>query len=38
MGIRYRLYQNKTKSSKNYRKYYAHTVWQGVISMDKSSQ
>ncbi|MBR1409491.1 MAG: hypothetical protein IJ580_00115 [Prevotella sp.] len=34
MAIHYRLLQNKIKGSKNYRKYYAHTVKRGVISMD----
>ena len=34
MAIHYRLLQNKIKGSKNYRKYYAHTVKQGVISLE----
>lgn len=35
MAIHYRLLQNKIKGSKNYNKYYAHTVKQGVISLDE---
>ena len=34
MAILYRLLQNRIKGSKNYRKYYAHTVKQGVISLE----
>ena len=34
MAIQYRLLQNKIKGSKNYGKYYAHTVKQGVISLE----
>ena len=34
MAVRYRLLQNKIKGSKNYNKYYAHTVKQGVISLE----
>jgi len=34
MAIKYRLLQNKIKGSKNYNKYYAHTVRQGVISLE----
>jgi len=34
MAIQYRLLQNKIKGSKNYKKYYAHTVRQGVISLE----
>ena len=34
MAIQYRLLENKIKGSKNYRKYYAHTVRQGVISLE----
>ena len=34
MAIQYRLLQNKIKGSKNYGKYYAHTVKQGVVSME----
>lgn len=34
MAIQYRLLQNKIKGSKNFNKYYAHTVKQGVISME----
>ena len=34
MAIQYRLLQNKIKGSKNYRKYYAHTVKQGVVSLE----
>ena len=34
MAIQYRLLQNKIKGSKNYSKYYAHTVKQGVISLE----
>ena len=35
MAIQYRLLKNKIKSSKNYGKYYAHTVKRGVISMEE---
>lgn len=35
MAIHYRLLQNKIKGSKNYNKYYAHTVKQGVVSMEE---
>ena len=35
MPIQYRLLQNKIKSSKNYKKYYAHTVKRGVIGMEE---
>lgn len=35
MAIQYRLLQNKIKGSKNYNKYYAHTVRRGVISMEE---
>ena len=34
MAIQYRLLQNKIKGSKNYGKYYAHTVKQGVVSLE----
>ena len=34
MAIHYRLLQNKIKGSKNYGKYYAHTVKRGVISLE----
>lgn len=34
MAIQYRLLQNKIKGSKNYGKYYAHTVKQGIISLE----
>ena len=33
MAIHYRLLQNKIKGSKNYGKYYAHTVKRGVVSL-----
>ena len=33
MAIHYRLLQNKIKGSKNYNKYYAHTVKQGTVSL-----
>ena len=35
MAIHYRLLQNKIKGSKNYGKYYAHTVKRGVISLEQ---
>ena len=35
MPIQYRLLQNKIKGSKNYNKFYAHTVKRGVISMEE---
>ena len=35
MAIKYRLIQNKIKGSKNYNKYYAHTVRKGTISLDE---
>ena len=35
MAIQYRLLQNKIKGSKNYNKYYAHTVKRGVISLEQ---
>jgi len=35
MPIRYRLLKNKITGSKNYNKYYAHTVRQGVISLEE---
>ena len=35
MAIQYRLLQNKIKGSKNYKKYYAHTVRRGVISLEE---
>ena len=35
MAIHYRLLQNKIKGSKNYNKYYAHTVKQGEISLEE---
>lgn len=35
MAIQYRLLQNKIKGSKNYNRYYAHTVKQGVISLEQ---
>lgn len=38
MPIHYRLLQNQIKGSKNYRKYYAHTVRQGVINMEDIEQ
>ena len=34
MAIHYRLLQNRIKGSKNYGKYYAHTVKRGVISLE----
>ena len=34
MAIQYRLLQNQIKGSKNYNKYYAHTVKRGVVSME----
>ena len=34
MAIHYRLLQNRIKGSKNYGKYYAHTVKRGVVSME----
>ena len=34
MAIHYRLLQNQIKGSKNYRKYYAHTVKQGVVTLE----
>ena len=34
MAIHYRLLQNKIKGSKNYGKYYAHTVKRGVVSLE----
>jgi len=34
MSIQYRLLQNKIKGSKNYGKYYAHTVKRGIISLE----
>ena len=34
MAIQYRLLQNKIKGSKNYGKYYAHTVKRGVVSLE----
>ena len=34
MAIRYRLLENKIKGRKNYKKYYAHTVKQGIISLE----
>lgn len=34
MAIQYRLLQNKIKGSKNYGKYYAHTVKRGIVSME----
>lgn len=34
MAIQYRLLQNKIKGSKNYGKYYAHTVKRGTISLE----
>ena len=34
IAVQYRLLQNKIKGSKNYGKYYAHTVKQGVISLE----
>ena len=34
MAIHYRLLQNKIKGSKNYGKFYAHTVKQGTISLE----
>ena len=33
MAIFYRLVKNNIKSSKNYGKFYAHTVKQGKVSM-----
>lgn len=35
MPIGYRLLQNKIKGSKNYRKYYAHTVKQHPVSFEE---
>lgn len=35
MSIQYRLLQNKIKGSKNYQKYYAHTVRRGTISLEE---
>lgn len=35
MAIQYRLLQNKIKGSNNYGKYYAHTVKQGVVSLEE---
>ena len=34
MARQYRLSQNKIKGSNNYGKYYAHTLKQGVISLE----
>ena len=34
MAIQYRLLQNKIKGSKNYKKYYAHTVKNGVVRLE----
>ena len=34
MAIHYRLLQNRIKGSKNYGKYYAHTVKRGVVSLE----
>lgn len=34
MAIHYRLLQNKIKGSQNYGKYYAHTVKQGVATLE----
>lgn len=35
MSIKYRLLQNKIKSSKNYGKYYAHTVKAGEVTLEE---
>jgi len=34
MAIQYRLLQNKIKGSKNYNKYYAHTMRRGTMSLE----
>lgn len=38
MAIFYRLVKNNIKSSKNYGKFYAHTVKQGKVSMEQIEQ
>ncbi|MBR3445803.1 MAG: hypothetical protein IKH14_08090 [Prevotella sp.] len=38
MAIYYKLIKNQIKSSKNYGKYYAHTVKQGKVSMEQIEQ
>ncbi len=38
MAIHYKLIKNQIKSSKNYGKYYAHTVKQGKVSMEQIEQ
>ena len=35
MSIKYRLLQNKIRSSKNYGKYYAHTVKSGEVTLEE---
>ncbi|MBQ9678020.1 MAG: DNA-binding protein [Prevotella sp.] len=35
MSVKYRLIQNKIKSSKNYGKYYAHTVKSGDVTLEE---
>ena len=38
MAIQYRLLQNKIKGSKNYNKYYAHTMRRGTVSLEDIEQ